>query len=125
MDLMGLNPAFDDAVCLIGGLGSDEHPPTGFENPELPPFVSIKLVMFTIFLFAAFTAEHPQPVYGRRNISASHTAFSSTRVMGTCAVEGQAIGLAAALCLKGTHCRAGLYENKARLKETSADFVTR
>ncbi len=35
-----------------------------------------------------------------RNISASHIAFTSTRVMATCAVEGQAIGTAAAMCLK-------------------------
>lgn len=33
-----------------------------------------------------------------RLISASHVAFSSTRVMGTCAVGAQAIGMAASLC---------------------------
>ena len=33
-----------------------------------------------------------------RLISATHVAFSSTRVMGTCAVGAQAIGMAAALC---------------------------
>ena len=33
-----------------------------------------------------------------RNISASHAAFGSTRVMATCAVMGQAVGTAAALC---------------------------
>src|SRR5271170_7527177 len=32
-----------------------------------------------------------------RLISATHVAFSSTRVMGTCAVGAQAIGMAAAL----------------------------
>jgi hypothetical protein len=33
-----------------------------------------------------------------RNISASYVAFTSARVMATCAVEGQAIGTAAAQC---------------------------
>lgn len=33
-----------------------------------------------------------------RIISASHVAFGSTRVMGTCAHGGQAVGVAAALC---------------------------
>ena len=35
-----------------------------------------------------------------RNISASHVAFTSTRVMATCAVVGQAAGTAAAVCLR-------------------------
>ncbi len=34
-----------------------------------------------------------------RNISASYVAFTSARVMATCAVEGQAIGTAAAQCV--------------------------
>ena len=33
-----------------------------------------------------------------RNISATHAAFTSTRVMATCAVIGQAVGTAAAQC---------------------------
>jgi hypothetical protein len=33
-----------------------------------------------------------------RNISATHAAFTSTRVMATCAVIGQAVGTAAAMC---------------------------
>jgi hypothetical protein len=36
-----------------------------------------------------------------RNISASYVAFTSARVMATCAVEGQAIGTAAAQCVEG------------------------
>ncbi|MCZ7634857.1 MAG: FAD-dependent oxidoreductase [Verrucomicrobia bacterium] len=35
-----------------------------------------------------------------RNISASHVALSSTRVMATCSVLGQAAGTAAALCAR-------------------------
>ena len=35
-----------------------------------------------------------------RIISASHVAFGSTRVMATCAHGGQAVGMAAALCLR-------------------------
>lgn len=36
-----------------------------------------------------------------RIISASHIAFGSTRVMATCAHNAQAVGMAAALCLRG------------------------
>lgn len=35
-----------------------------------------------------------------RNISVSHRAFASTRVMGTCAVCGQAVGTAAAMAIR-------------------------
>ncbi|MER5370719.1 FAD-dependent oxidoreductase, partial [Streptomyces sp. NPDC002722] len=37
-------------------------------------------------------------LFAGRNISASHVAFGSTRVMATCATVGQAAGTAAALC---------------------------
>ena len=117
MDLMGLNPEFDDAVC-IGGWGLDEHPPTGFENPELPPYVSIKLPgVYNIPLRSLYSKNVRNLFMAGRNISATHTAFSSTRVMGTCAVEGQAVGTAAALCIQSKLLPRGLYENKARLKE--------
>jgi hypothetical protein len=39
-------------------------------------------------------------MFAGRNISVSHVALSSTRIMGTCASLGQVIGTAAHLCLK-------------------------
>jgi hypothetical protein len=39
-------------------------------------------------------------MFAGRNISASHVAFSSTRVMGTIGVIGQAVGVAAAIATK-------------------------
>jgi hypothetical protein len=39
-------------------------------------------------------------MFAGRNISATHIAFGSTRVQGTCAVMGQAVGTAAALCVQ-------------------------
>jgi hypothetical protein len=52
-----------------------------------------------------------------RNISATHVAFTSTRVMATCAVEGQAVGTAAALCARHQIRPRDLAGDKARLKE--------
>lgn len=117
MDVMGMNPEFDDAVC-VGGWNLDEHPPTGFENPELPPFVSIKLQsVYNIPLRSLYSKNVRNLFMAGRNISATHTAFSSTRVMGTCAVEGQAVGTAAALCVRDNLLPRNLYENKDKLKE--------
>ena len=57
-----------------------------------------------------------------RNISASHVAFTSTRVMATCAVIGQAVGTAAAQCVEERHrAAASLYDDKiaaGRLQQT-------
>jgi hypothetical protein len=39
-------------------------------------------------------------LFAGRNISATHMAMSSARVMGTCATIGQAVGAAAAICKK-------------------------
>jgi hypothetical protein len=52
-----------------------------------------------------------------RNISASHVAFTSTRVMGTCSSIGQAVGTAAALCRKYGLTPRALATQKNRLLE--------
>lgn len=106
-DLMGLNPDFEDAVA-IGGWGLDEHPPTGFDDPDKPPFVSIKLKeVYNIPLRSLYSKGVKNLMMAGRNISASHVAFTSLRVMGTCAVEGQATGTAAALSARCGSCRVG------------------
>jgi hypothetical protein len=56
-----------------------------------------------------------------RNISASYVAFTSARVMATCAVEGQAIGVAAAQCVQTGMTPRALARDPAlvaRLQET-------
>lgn len=115
-DLMGLNGEFEDAVC-IGGWNLDEHPPTGFDDPEKPPFVSIKLKdVYNIPFRSLYSKSIRNLLMAGRNISATHTAFTSTRVMATCAVEGQAAGTGAALCTRFSILPRQLYEDKARLK---------
>lgn len=52
-----------------------------------------------------------------RNASCSHVAFTSTRVMATCAVMGQAVGTAAALCVRRNLSPRQLARDPARLKE--------
>src|SRR3954454_14512801 len=114
---MGLNEDFPDAVC-IGGWGLDEHPPTGFDDPEKPPFVSIKLKeVYNIPLRSLYSRSVKNLMMAGRNISATHTAFTSTRVMATCACEGQAAGTAAALAVKAGMLPRGLWDDKAKLKE--------
>ncbi len=92
--------SFADAVC-IGGWPLDDHPPGGFDRTKMPPNISIKTKeVFHIPLRSLYSKSLGNLMMAGRNISASHVAFTSTRVMATCAVEGQAVGTAAAFCLQ-------------------------
>ena len=51
-------------------------------------------------------------MFAGRNISATHMAMSSTRVMATCALMGQAVGTAAAIAVKTSLTPRGIYEKK-------------
>ncbi len=55
-----------------------------------------------------------------RAISASHLAFGSTRVMATCGVIGQAVGTAAALCVRKNIGPRELLSHIEELRETLA-----
>ena len=95
-DLMSAK--FDDAVA-IGGWAMDGHPPEGFDRPDLPPnTVLTPPEVYDIPLRSLYSRNIDNLWMAGRNISASYVAFTSARVMATCAVEGQAIGTAAALC---------------------------
>jgi hypothetical protein len=116
-DLMGLNGDFEDAVA-IGGWGLDEHPPGGFDDTEKRPFVSTKLAeVYNIPLRALYSKDLSNLFMAGRNASCSHVAFTSTRVMATCAVMGQAMGTAAALCSRYEITPRQLYQDKPKLKE--------
>jgi hypothetical protein len=99
-DCLGETTPFADAVA-IGGWPFDNHPPSGFDDPEVPPFTSISIQdVYSIPLRSLYSANVSNLFMAGRNISASHVAFSSTRVMATCSVVGQAAGAAAAYCAK-------------------------
>ena len=116
-DLMGLKGEFEDAVS-IGGWGLDEHPPGGFDDTDKRPYVSTKLPSpYNIPLRALYSKDVENLFMAGRNASCSHVAFTSTRVMATCAGMGQAIGTAAALCAEHELTPRGLYEDKPKLAD--------
>ena len=115
-DLMNLAGEFDDAAA-IGGWPFDNHPPSGFDDPEIPPYVSVKTPdTYNMPLRSFYSVNVPNLFMAGRNISVSHVAFGSTRVMGTCAVAGQAVGTAAAICAHENINPQKLYDNKKLLK---------
>jgi hypothetical protein len=56
-------------------------------------------------------------MFAGRNISATHVAFASTRVMATCAVVGQGVGTAAAYAVANGIDPRELSENKHAIQE--------
>lgn len=115
-DLNGTGEPFDDAVA-IGGWPMDDHPPGGFDEPDKRPAIQIQTAaVFNIPLRSLFSRNLDNLLMAGRNISASHVAFTSTRVMGTCAVEGQAIGTVAAYCTRHGLTPAELVEKKEHLR---------
>ncbi|MGQ9552686.1 MAG: FAD-dependent oxidoreductase [Anaerolineae bacterium] len=90
-------PQFPDAVAY-GGWPIDIHPADGLKAQEMPTIQIYCPGPYSIPLRSLYSRNVPNLFFAGRNISATHMAFSSTRVMGTCAVEGQAVGTAAAIC---------------------------
>lgn len=92
---------FDDIVAY-GGWSMDDHHPAGLLYPGKPTVFHPAPSPYGIPLRSLISRNVTNLLCAGRNISATHTAMSSTRVMATCAVMGQAAGTAAALSvLKG------------------------
>jgi hypothetical protein len=116
-DLADPGKDFEDAVA-IGGWPMDDHPPGGFDRADLPPAKQVQTPeVYNIPLRALYSRDVANLLMAGRNISASHVAFTSTRVMATCGVIGQAVGTAAALCARHGLTPRGLYQDRKRLAE--------
>jgi hypothetical protein len=85
---------FPDAVAY-GGWGFDHHPPGGFHDKDNPSTHRYLRGPHNIPLRSLYSRNVTNLFLAGRNISASHYALSSTRVMLTCAQLGEAVGAAA------------------------------
>lgn len=88
---------FPDAVAY-GGWPIDIHPPEGIDYPGHPA-VQIFVDPYEIPLRCLYSKDVKNLFMAGRNISVSHVALGTTRVMSTISTMGQAVGTAAALCL--------------------------
>ena len=105
--------AFDDAVGY-GGWSIDIHPPLGMYAYETASTHVYSDGVYPIPYRCLYSRNISNLFFAGRNISASHIAFGSTRVMATCAVLGEALGTAAHLCLANGCSPRGLYEDHTR-----------
>ena len=94
------NRQFEDAVAY-GGWAMDIHTPNGlYDFNELPSTIIGFDGAYTIPYRSYYSKNIKNLMMAGRNISSSKLAMGSTRVMGTCAIGGQAAGTAAAMCIK-------------------------
>jgi len=85
-------------VHTMGGILAKNKPPERLgANPDLEPERSVSL--YSIPLRSLYSKNIRNLFMAGRNISATHIALGSTRLMLTCAIMGQAAGTAAAMCI--------------------------
>ncbi len=97
------NRTFPDAVAY-GGWAADNHEAHGLLDYHLMPSHIYDFPGLYTIPYRRYVAKGLKNLYiSGRSLSASKLAMASTRIMGTCAIGGQAIGTAAAMCVK-KHC---------------------
>lgn len=87
---------FPDTVAY-GGWSIDLHPVEGVYAETAGAQQRYTDGTYDIPFRSLYSADVTNLLFAGRNISASHVAFGSTRVMATCATQGQAAGTAAHL----------------------------
>jgi hypothetical protein len=92
------SPAARPDAVAYGGWPIDLHPIQGMDATHLPPCVWHQFPHLYSIPYGSYCSRNVTNLFfAGRNISASHIAFGSSRVMGTCAVGGQAVGTAVAV----------------------------
>lgn len=96
---------FEDSIAF-GGWSIDLHPPQGMYASESGSKHMFTDGVYHIPFRSLYSKNVSNLLFAGRNISATHVAFGTTRVMATCAVMGEAAGIGAALCVsKGVNPR--------------------
>jgi len=112
---------FEDAVAYGGWTLDDHHPDAFFKKGRISVEYGCPSP-FGIPFDCLYSINVPNLMFAGRDISCSHMGLSATRVMGTCAALGQAVGTAAALCLRrGIDPAALRREHMAELQATLED----
>jgi mRNA-degrading endonuclease HigB of HigAB toxin-antitoxin module len=112
---------FDDIVAY-GGWSMDDHFPAGFYHPKAGTIFHPAPSPYGIAYRTLYSRNIENLFCAGRCHSATHAAMSSTRVMSTTSLMGQAVGTAAAISTKYKTTTRGVYENYIdELKQTLMD----
>ena len=112
---------FDDMVAY-GGWPMDDHDPAGMNGTGRPNTNYPAPSPYGIPYRSLYSRNVENLFFAGRNISVTHAALSSTRVMATCATVGQAVGVAAAIAAANGLTPRGIYEQRIQeLQNTLMD----
>ncbi|NQT21289.1 MAG: FAD-dependent oxidoreductase [Planctomycetes bacterium] len=114
---------FDDVVAY-GGWTMDDHHPAGFRAAKLGHPATIfhhAPSPYGIPYRCLYSRNVQNLMFAGRNISATHAAISSTRVMGTCCSMAQAAGTAAAMALSSGLAPRDITRHVDELQQTLID----
>lgn len=98
---------FEDVIAY-GGWTLDNHNPEAFHSKGKMSVEYTTPTRFGIPFDCLYSVNVPNLMFAGRDISATHMGLSSTRVMATCALLGQAAGTGAALAIKYDTTPAGV-----------------
>ncbi|MFR9547175.1 MAG: FAD-dependent oxidoreductase [Rikenellaceae bacterium] len=103
---------FDDAIAW-GGWSLDEHCPGGILSLDEKPsyFHAHFKKSYEIPYRCIYSRNVDNLFFAGRNASVSHIALSSTRIIGTCMLMGQAAGVASAMCIEKSAQPRDIYNN--------------
>jgi hypothetical protein len=99
---------FDDIIAY-GGWPLDDHHPEALRTSGEPTIYHPAPSPFGIPYRCLYSQKVENLFFAGRNISVSHAALSSTRVMSTCAILGQAVGAAETAAYKHGETPRGVY----------------
>ena len=109
---------FDD-LAAYGGWSMDDHDPAGFRSAGVPTIFHPAPSPYGIPYRSMYSVNISNLMFAGRNISVTHTAMSSTRVMATCGTIGQAVGTAASIAVRDHLTPREVYEKRLyELKQT-------
>lgn len=100
-DIYGKWKDLPDQIAAAGWTLEDQTS-KGFyaERHKKPALFTEKIDYYNIPFGSLIAKEFSNLMMAGRTMSCSHLAFTSTRIMNTCATSGQIVGTAAALCTK-------------------------
>jgi len=90
---------FEDIIGH-GGWPMDDHHPEAFYAEKPSTIYNTTPACYGIPYRILYSKNIDNLFFAGRNVSCTHLGMSSTRVMGTCAVMGQAVGSAVAIAVK-------------------------
>ncbi len=99
---------FEDTVAF-GGWPLDDHHPDGFYHAGHPNTWGATPAPYGIPYRVLYSKNIDNLYFAGRNVSMTHAALSSARVMATCLLMGQAVGAAAAIAAEHNESPRDVY----------------